>query len=116
MRGLLAWMLLILAACGPMLPTPECDTNPAFAGVALTCDAAVKAAVAALPADHLPIERIQFLYGSATPFGHRRILAEGEEPSILGYVVFSYQGTSEREYVQTVLWHDTLTVESPAPY
>jgi hypothetical protein len=115
MRGPLVGVLVVLAACAPKLPTVECDTNPAFAGVALTCDAAVTEAIRALPADHPTIERIQFLYGSVTPWSHRRFVEE-EDRSIYGYVVFSYAGSSARLYVPLAWWHDALSVGTPTPY
>jgi hypothetical protein len=115
MRRLLIGMLLVLAACAQRLPEPECDTNPTFAGAALTCEAAVAATLRALPADHPAIERIQFLYGSATPCCSR-LYAEGEEQSVQGFVVFTYADDSERLYVPLAWWHDALSVGTPTPY
>ena len=60
-----------------------------------------------------PIPLAVFLFGSATPSGGR-LVPEGEEQAVNGYVVFTY--ASERQYVPVVWWHDELTAGSPAPY
>jgi hypothetical protein len=106
--------LLVLTACGPRTAVPpECDVNSAFMSSMLTCDAAVAAALEALPPDHLTIKRIQFLYGSPVPIT-RAPVRRGEP--IHGYVVFTFVGGVPQQYVP-VHWLDgNLTTEAPADY
>jgi hypothetical protein len=104
-----------LVACGQPLPDAECDPNPAFVGSALTCGDAVTAAVAALPDEHPTIERIQFLYGSATPCCSR-IYPRGEEQPVDGYVVFTYVDGAEREYVPVQWYGGKLSAGSLSDY
>lgn len=113
-RALVAGVML-LVACGVRVPAPECDANPAFAGSALVCGDAVGAAVDALPTDRPTIERVQFLYGSATPCCSR-LYRDGEEEPVNGYVVFTYVGGAEREYVPVVWFGGELSVGEPADY
>ena len=108
--------VLLVAGCGSSLPAPECDTNPLFAGSALTCESAVAAAGQALPTDHPPIERIQFLYGSATPTTGGRLYAEDEEQPVNGYVVFTYAHGADRQYVPVVWFDEKLSSGTPASY
>lgn len=107
--------LLVLTACGQQLPKPECDTNPAFDGAALRCDAAVAGAVSRLVPDHPPIERIQFLFGSATPCCSV-LVHEGVEQPVPEYVVFTYTDGSRRQYVPLTWSSRGLTLGEPAPY
>ncbi len=108
--------VLLVAGCGSSLLAPECDTNPLFAGSALTCESAVGAALQALPTDHSPIERIQFLYGSATPTIGGLFYAEGAEQPVSGYVVFTYADGADRQYVPVVWFDEKLSSGTPAPY
>lgn len=107
--------VIVLVACGGPVPAPECDTNPLFAGSPLTCGDAVGAALDAWPGDHPTIERVQFLYGSATPCCSR-IYREGEEQPVNGYVVFTYHAGAERQYVPVVWFGGELSVGTPAEY
>ncbi len=115
MRSLLSAGLVVLAGCGSHLPAPECDANPAFSGSPLTCDAAVAVALIGLTTDHPAIERVQFLYGSATPHTRPPFPEEDEQP-VDAYVVFTYSDGSDRRYVPVVWWRDALTAGTPAAY
>jgi hypothetical protein len=108
-------VFLLLAACVADFPEAECDTNPEFVGSALTCDDAVRAAVAALPTDHPAIERVQFLFGSPVPVLGRLFPADGEQP-IEAYVVFTYRGATDQQYVPVVWYAGELTSGEPAAY
>lgn len=106
---------LTLTACGLVVPSPECDPPTGDDEGALTCEAAVRAATDVLPGDDTPpIDRIQFLYGSATPCCSH-LYGPGEEAPVVGYVVFTYASGS-REYVDVSLWHGDLTAGEPLPY
>ncbi|MEO5987217.1 MAG: hypothetical protein ABIW50_05680 [Candidatus Limnocylindria bacterium] len=115
MRSLLISGLVVLAGCGSQHPAPECDPNPLFADSALTCDEAVAAAVSSLGEDHPAIERVQFLFGSATPY-FPALLGQREEQPVDAYVVFTFSEGSEQQYVPVVWWRDALSVRSPAEY
>ena len=106
--------LLVLTACGPRTAVrPECDVNSAFMSSTLTCEAAVAAALEALPPDQPTIQRIQFLYGSPVPITRAPV---GQEEPIHGYVVFTFVGGVPQQYVP-VHWLDgEVTTEAPADY
>lgn len=114
MRGLLVGVILVLAACGQQLPAPECDPDPAFAGVALTCEVAVAAAVGTLPADHPAIKRIQFIRGASHCC--RALLAEAVVPPLVAHVVFTFAGTAQRQQVRVEWQRGTLTAGSLTPW
>jgi hypothetical protein len=115
MKRALVAAVIVLAACGGPVPAPECDTNPLFAGSALSCGDAVAAALKALPADHSTIERVQFLFGSATPCCSR-LYREGEEQPVIGHVIITYLGGAERQYVPVVWFGGELSAGTPAEY
>ena len=67
-----ALLMLGAAACTAPLPTATppvigCADPPGQPSTTLTCNMAVAAALAALPADHLPIVGTEFAYGSCLP-------------------------------------------------
>ena len=115
------WTAVVLAlatigagcALGPR--APECDPGMTVERGALTCRAAVDAALQVVPNERPRIERVQFLYGSATPWRGGVLLPEDEESPVLGYVVFTY-ATGLRDYVDVTLWHGTISVGEPLPY
>jgi hypothetical protein len=83
----------------------------------LTCDAAVIAALDALPADHRPIQRIQFLYGSPVPItGGGLLRPEGDAQPVRGYVVFTFTGGDPQQYVPVHWFEGEVTTEAPADY
>ncbi len=108
-------LLILLPACGPGLPAPECDAGTAPDEPALSCEVAVDAALGVVAPGHTAIQRIQFLYGSATPCCSY-LVPEGEEAPVQGYVVFTYGDGSPREYVALTLWRGELEVAEPAAY
>lgn len=108
-------LALTLTACGFVLPSPECDPPTGDDQGALTCEAAVQAATGVLRDENTPpIDRIQFLYGSATACCSR-LYGPGEEAPVIGYVVFTF-ATGSRQYVDVSLWYGGLTAGEPLPY
>lgn len=80
-----------------VLPEPVCDTPPQITTtdasgnevvveVTLACEKAVQAAVAVLPAEHLPILGIEFHYGNYCPPGWECPVSE--DYAQRGFVVF----------------------------
>ncbi len=69
-------------------PSPEivCDPPPATPST-LTCDRAVEVALAALPATHLPIWRIEFHFGRCPPTWR----CAYSPPNNDGFVIFHVQ-------------------------
>jgi hypothetical protein len=108
-------LALTLTACGLVPPSPECDVPRGGDQRALTCEAAVHAAIGVLPDEDTPqVNRIQFLYGSVTPCCSY-LYGPGEEAPVDGYVVFTYASGS-REYVDVSLWHGELNAGELLPY
>ncbi len=106
---------LTLTACGFAPPSPECDVPRGDAQRALTCERAVHAATGVLPDEDAPrINRIQFLYGSATPCCSH-LYGPATEATLDGYVVFTHAGGSQ-EYVGLSLRRGDLTAGQPLPY
>jgi len=100
-------LLILLVACSSpapspsasaaiaVLPEPVCDPPPQvwrvdangqeeLVDITLTCEDAVEAATAALPAGHLPIVAIEFHFGAYCPPGAHCPFADPQN----GYVVF----------------------------
>lgn len=110
MKWLLLLTIFLLTACS-QLPTPECDPAES-AGSVLGCREAVRAALAALPAGHATVTRIQFLYGSLGPGAP---LLQGEQPTH-GYVVFTWADGTRRQYVALTAFRGSLSVGALAAY
>jgi len=112
---LLVFLAMLLTGCGVIQPAPECDRADNPAKASLSCEAAVRDALDALSADHPAIKRIQFLYGSASPYDCGGMLVGPADQPVCAYVVFTYLDNA-RQYVSLSLRNDVLAVASPAPY
>jgi hypothetical protein len=108
-HAVLAIVLLLGGAWALSRPIPECpprgDQTPT-----LSCELAVTVALGALPADHAPISRTQFLYGSVIPY-FPPLYGPGDERTI-GVVKFTYEDGS-RDYVDVAEWHGEVTAAAP---
>lgn len=105
MVGLLA--IGLVACTAPALSPPAVPSDPAIVCAArsdqrppttLTCGAAVAVALAVLPGDHLPIIRVEFVYGPYCP-PSRHCLALSDQH---GYVVFTTKGRGPALWVTVV--------------
>ncbi|TMB83523.1 MAG: hypothetical protein E6J39_06335 [Chloroflexi bacterium] len=114
MKHLLLVATIFLVACSGQLPKPECDPAETRDSV-LRCNEAVNAAFRALPHSHPPITRIQFGYGSVTPWRGAIPYPSGDQP-VYGYVVFTWGDGSRRQYVDLTVWRGALTVGTLTPY
>ena len=104
----------ILVACTAQLPKPECDPAETSDSV-LRCNEAVSAALGALAQSHPAITRIQFGYGSVTPWRGAFPYPSAEQPEF-GDVVFTWADGSRRQYVDLTVWRRALTVGTLTPY
>lgn len=75
-----------VCAAPPQISTSDGDGNEVAVEVTLTCEKAVQAAVAVLPAGHLPILGIEFQYGNYCPSGWECPVSQ--DYAQRGYVVF----------------------------
>jgi len=114
MKRVLLVATIFLVACSGQLPKPECDPAETSDSV-LRCNEAVSAALRALPESHPPITRIQFGFGSVTPWRGPFPYPSGEQP-VFGYVVFTWADGSRRQYVELTMRQGALTAGKPTPY
>lgn len=108
----LAAVFVVAAAWAVSQPVPECPPH-ADQTASLSCELAVTEALSALPADHPPVMRIQFLYGSLIPY-FPALLGSGQQATI-GVVKFTYEDGS-REYVDVAAGHGELIAAAPLAY
>ena len=127
---------LIVAACASPVPTPTGSVRPTPISTAiptlvptpspspeiacnrgsqdstfLTCERAVKLALAALPSNHPPIWRIEFYSRPYCPTGSECPIAID---SIIGYVVFRVRDENQDLWVNFAADFDgTITFTSP---
>jgi hypothetical protein len=109
-RRLLAAGVLVLSACAQQLPAAECDP---LAEASLPCEKAVRVAAQALPNDHPPVMRVQFLSGYFSS-GCGAVLLQGVNDQLCTSVVFTFVDSS-RQYVGVYLDGDQLAVDGPWP-
>lgn len=67
------------------VPQPVCDPPPTQPATTLTCEKAVAAATAVLPAEHLPVLSVEFHFGSYCPPGGYCPITSQQN----GFVVFA---------------------------
>ena len=103
---------LVLAACSGFVPppAPDCQTVQLDSPPALTCEAAVEAAIDSL-APHGPITALQFQYGSLCPPNARCMAPDGSA----GTVIVTF-GDGSQQSVYVGLEGGQLVTQSPAPY
>jgi hypothetical protein len=106
--------VLVVAGCGllpEVLPTPTCDPTEFGQPPALTCEVAVRAAVAALPEQHRRIVAVEFRYGGLCP-PNARCLFTGSDH---GTVIVTFAG-GQQISIQVAVQEGRLVTEPPAEY
>lgn len=100
--------LVVLAGCTWLAPKIQCaDESGWRPRPTISCDEAINGAMAALPAEHAPIDEIIFVWGACPPSQHCGAMlgSEGISEGIVtfhfrdapdGYIAVSKQGGSAR--------------------